>query len=197
MTTTARQFDGVIFDMDGTLTEPLLDFAAIRRELHLPADVGILEAIEALPAGRRRQAERILLDREVSAARQSQMTAGADRLLQALRRADLKCALLTRNARPAMELILARLGFSFDLAWSREDGPIKPEPEGILRACRMLTIRPERTVCVGDYKYDLVAANAAGAYSVLLDRGGDLPFGHLARRVIASLGELHEMLGLG
>mgnify|MGYP001547284916 CR=1 FL=1 len=33
----------VIFDMDGTLTEELLDFAAIRRDIGLPEEGGILE----------------------------------------------------------------------------------------------------------------------------------------------------------
>ncbi|MCY2931906.1 MAG: HAD family hydrolase [Planctomycetota bacterium] len=196
MTTTPRQFDGVIFDMDGTLTEPLLDFGAIRRELGIAPEAGILEAVAAMPEGPRQRAQERLLEIELAAARDSRMTPGADRLLEALCRAGLKSALLTRNAREAMRIILERFGFRFDLAWSREDGPIKPEPDGVRRACEALSIRPARTACVGDFQFDLVAANAAGACSILLDRRGDLPFAHLARHVVASLDELYPILGL-
>ena len=35
-----------VFDLDGTLTEPILDFPAIKRALGLPIDRGILEEIQ-------------------------------------------------------------------------------------------------------------------------------------------------------
>ena len=38
-----------IFDMDGTLTVSAHDFEHMRRELGLPPDVPILEALHALP----------------------------------------------------------------------------------------------------------------------------------------------------
>lgn len=190
------EFDGVIFDMDGTLTEPTLDFQAIRAELGIRPEDGILESIEAMDEARREHATRTLRAREMGAARKAVLAPGAGELLRDIRRAALKLALLTRNTRPAMQMVLDRFGLVFDLAWSREDGPIKPEPDGVLRACRTLGIAPQRTVCVGDFHFDVIAANAAGAFSVLLDPAGGKPFTGEARRVIASLAELPEVLGI-
>jgi len=188
--------DGVIFDMDGTLVEPLLDFAALRAELRIADGQGILEALEARPQPQRQAAHAWLLAQEVAAARRADLLPGAADALAAVQAAGLKTALLTRNARAAMELVLARHSLAFDLAWSREDGPIKPEPDGVLRACRALAIAPARTVCVGDFRYDIQAANDAGSVSVLLDRGQGGAFAHEADYVIHGLAELPELLGI-
>ncbi len=189
-------FDGVIFDMDGTLIEPLLNFNAIRRDLGIPPDEGILEAIEAMPPRQGQEAADRLLQQELAAARSAALLPGAAQTLTAIQRGGLKTALLTRNAAEAMQLVLKRFELQFDLAWSRENGPIKPEPIGVLAACRELGIQPARTVCVGDYHYDLIAANRAGAVSVLLASGAWPDFAEEADIVINALPELLGILGI-
>lgn len=192
-----RRFDGVIFDMDGTVIEPLLDFSAIRGELGMDAGDGILEAIERMPPERRAEAEAALLQRELSAARKARLMPSAEDVLERIRSGGMKTALLTRNCRGAMEIVLQRFPrLRFDLSMSREAGPIKPEPDGILRACRELDIRPQLTACVGDFRYDMVAANAAGAVSVLLAPKRRPDFADLADVVIQDLSELPGVLGL-
>jgi len=191
-----RRLEALIFDMDGTLIEPLLDFAAIRAELGIPAGCGIIEAIQAMPAERARRAEGVLLERELSAARSAELMPYAAEAVAAARRAGLKTALLTRNAREAMEIVLSRFGsLRFDLTWSREEGPIKPEPDGILRACLALGVSPSATACVGDFHYDIIAANAAGAVSILLSGGERPSFADEADYVITDLKELVSLLG--
>lgn len=181
--------------MDGTVIQPLLDFAAIRAALDIAADAGILEEIEAMEPRRADQARRWLQHQELAAARQAELTPAADDILRAIRRAGLKTALLTRNTRAAMQTVLDRFPqLNFDLAWSREDGPIKPEPDGIVRACARLGIDPKRTVCVGDFLYDIVAAARAGAVSVLLAPNGPPDFAETADYVITHLGELPGVL---
>lgn len=192
-----RPFDGVIFDMDGTLIEPLLDFRQIRADLGVPEGSGIIEALDAMAPEQAAARRRRLEAHELDAARRARLMPGAGEIVRKIRLAGLKTALLTRNSAAAMRVVLDRLGLSFELAWSREQGPIKPEPDGVLRACRELGIAPARTACVGDFRYDLVAANAAGAVSILLDRGQQLDFAGLADHVIAELGELEEVLGIG
>jgi len=190
-------FDAVIFDMDGTLIEPLLNFSAIRRELGVPPEAGILEHLESLPSARSKQAHDALLAHELAAAREAQLMPGALEAVSAVRAAGLKTALLTRNAAPAMRIVLERFpALAFELAWSREEGPIKPEPDGILRACRRLGAKPQRTACVGDFHYDILAANAAGAVSVLLAAGGRPAFADEADHVIRRLDELPSLLGI-
>ncbi len=193
---TPDRFDGVIFDMDGTLIEPLIDFTAVRAELGIPRSTGILEGLEAMQPAEAEPRRRRLLEHELTAAREADLLPGAAETLATIRRAGLKTALLTRSARQAMETVLGRFGLRFDLAWSRENGPIKPEPDGVLRACRALGVAPGRTACVGDFRYDLVAANAAGAVSILLNRRDECDFADLADHVIGELADLPGVLGI-
>lgn len=193
--------DGVIFDMDGTLVDSPLDFAAIRADLGLPDHRGILEALAELADEPRDIAHRKLLDHELAAGREATVVPGARTVLDALRRADLPIALLTRNSRAVFNELAGRFDWlRFDLVMCREDGAIKPEPDGILRACRTLRLDPQRTACVGDYRYDILAANAAGATSILLTvRRGTPDFNdwaHLADHAIDRLDDLLPLLGL-
>ena len=192
----AQRFQAVIFDMDGTIIESALDFAAIRAELGIPSGQGILEFIEAMPPQQADRSRRRLLEIELGATRQASLLPGAAETIGAVRQAGLKTALLTRNAQPAMQMVLERFCLAFDLAWSREDGPIKPQPTGILRACRQLRVEPAQTACVGDFHYDVLAANAAGAVSILLARHGRPAYADEARHVITSLNELPAILGI-
>ena len=191
-----RKFDAVVFDMDGTLIEPLLDLAAMRRELGLEPTRKILPYIESLPPGPRRQATQRLLDMEMSAARKAELMPGARDTLRTIRGAGLKTALLTNNHRQAMETVLARFRLEFDLALSRESGPIKPEPGGILRACRQLGVSPARAAVVGDFRYDVEAARAAGAVSVLLVGEPAPPWAAEADYRIRCLSELPVVIGI-
>ena len=192
----AQRFEAVIFDMDGTIVDSRIDFQAIRDELGIPAGQGLLETIETMPPARRAEAHRILLARELEATRGADLVPHAAETLETVRRAGLKTGLLTRNARLAMELVLKKFALDFDLAWSREDGPIKPQPTGVLRACRAMGVRPQRTACVGDFHYDVIAANAAGAVSVLLVRAQRPAYADEAQHEIASLAELPRLLGI-
>lgn len=191
------RFDGIIFDMDGTLIEPLLDFEAIRRDLDIDPDVGILEGIDSMPPAQAARAHRRLLAHETAAARRAHLMPGAAETLGALRRAGVPTALLTRNAAGPMRTVLRRFPIlRFDLCWSRENGPIKPEPDGILRACRRLGIQPSRTACVGDFFFDLVAAESAGAVGVLLAPDGPPDWSDRAHYVITGLTELPALAEL-
>ena len=51
-----RRFQALLFDLDGTLVDTRLDFAALRRELGFPEGVGLLEHLETLPAADARRA---------------------------------------------------------------------------------------------------------------------------------------------
>ena len=138
----------------------------------------------------------MLLDHELAAADGATLKDGARETLDGISAAGVKTALLTRNARQVMELILRRFDLRFDLSWSRDCGPIKPAPDGVLRACAELGVAADRTACVGDFHYDIVAANAAGAVSVLLAEGELPPFAAEADFVITRLPELLDVLEL-
>ena len=54
-----RRIRGVIFDMDGTITVPALDFPRMKAAMGLPQDKAILEALEDLSPAARAEAEEI------------------------------------------------------------------------------------------------------------------------------------------
>ena len=56
----------------------------------------------------------------------------------------------------------------FDVVVGREEGPVKPDAFGVLRICQQFGVKPEETILVGDYLFDLLCAKAAGAVAVLL-----------------------------
>ena len=189
-------FELVIFDMDGTLIELMLDFQAIRGHLGIAPDKGILEAIADMPPDRRTEAEDWLAQTERRTAENARLMPGAIETLAKIRSANIKIALLTRNTRESMQTITGKFGLQFDLAWSREDGPIKPKPDSILKACDTLNIAPGQTACVGDFHYDLLAANAAGAVSILLAPNHRPQFADVADHVITKLDQLPALLGI-
>jgi HAD superfamily hydrolase (TIGR01509 family) len=176
-----------VFDMDGTLTKPLLDFDAIREEIGLPEGRPILEAMESLTGAERRRAEDILLRREREAAHASELNDGAAELLARLRRLGLPAGLLTRNCRECVEITSARHGLSFARVVAREDAPAKPAPDGLLLCAADFGVAPAAMLMVGDYLFDLQAGRAAGSATALLTHGRDWPFAPLADHLLESL----------
>ena len=156
----------VIFDLDGTITQPFFDFDAIREEMGLAKDSGpVLESMEKMTAQQRRRAERILHFHEQT---QSRLNAGAKGMLSALRKMDIGIGILTRNRRANALAIAEKHKLKFDAVVGREQGPVKPDAFGVLKLCEQFGVKPQETIVVGDYLFDLLCAKAAGAVAVLL-----------------------------
>ncbi len=159
----------VIFDLDGTITEPFFDFDAIRRQMGLAAEAGpILEAMRKMNPEQRTRAEQILHFHEQQAVQKSSLNKGAKETLEALRTADIRIGILTRNTRNNALAIARKHGLEFDATVDREDGPVKPDAFGVLQLCQQFGISPQQTLLVGDYLFDVLSAKAAGAVAVLL-----------------------------
>ena len=159
----------VIFDLDGTITQPYFDFDAIREEIGLAKDSGpVLESMEKMTAQQRQDAEKILHYHEQKAVTESKLNANAKQTLSALRAAGIHIGVLTRNKRSNALAIASKHKLKFDAVIDREDGPVKPDAFGVLRICEQFGVVPEETMLVGDYLFDLLCAKAAGAVAVLL-----------------------------
>jgi len=159
----------VIFDLDGTITQPYFDFDAIRVEIGLARDSGpLLESMEKMTPQLRRKAEEILYNHEEKAVIESKLNPTAKETLSSLRAADIHIGILTRNQRANAHAIATKHNLQFDAVIGREDGPAKPDAFGVLELCRQFGIDPKETMVVGDYLFDLLCAKAAGACAVLL-----------------------------
>lgn len=189
-------YKAVIFDLDGTITQPYFDFDAIRQEIGLARDSGpLLEAMEKMTPQQRLEAERILHYHEDKAVAESKLNPGADETLSALRVAGIHIGILTRNKRDNAFAIARKHNLKFDAVIGREDGPVKPDAFGVLELCRQFGAEPAETLLVGDYLFDLLSAKAAGAVAVLLanhDQADE--FAEHADFCIKNIGEVLEIV---
>ncbi|MHC4458395.1 MAG: HAD family hydrolase [Planctomycetota bacterium] len=159
----------VIFDLDGTITQPFFDFDSIREEMGLARDSGpVLESMEQMEPEQRKRAEEILHFHERRAVTESKLNAGAEETLEALRKVGIQIGVLTRNRRSNALAIAEKHNLKFDTIVGREEGPIKPDAFGVLQICRRFGVEPKETLVIGDYLFDLLCAKAAGAVAVLL-----------------------------
>jgi HAD superfamily hydrolase (TIGR01509 family) len=159
----------VIFDLDGTITQPYLDFDVIRQEIGLAPDGSpILEAMEKMTPQQRQQAEAVLHLHEERAVAQSRLNPGARETLAALQQRGIPVGVLTRNRKCNAQAIADKYGLHFDGVVGREDGPVKPDSFGVLHLCQSFGVAPAETLLVGDYLFDLLCARAAGAVPVLI-----------------------------
>jgi HAD superfamily hydrolase (TIGR01509 family) len=161
--------EAVIFDLDGTITQPYFDFDVIREEIGLARDSGpVLESMEKMTPQERQRAEQILHFHEQKAVTESRLNIGARETLSRLRAIGIHIGILTRNKRTNAFAIARKHNLEFDAVIGREDGPAKPDAFGVLELCRQFGVRPAETLLVGDYLFDLLCAKAAGATAVLL-----------------------------
>jgi len=159
----------VIFDLDGTITQPYFDFDVIREEIGLARDSGpLLESMEKMTTEQRQKAEKILYNHEEKAVIESKLNSGAKETLSRLRASGIHIGILTRNKRDNAYAIASKHNLQFDAVIGREDGPVKPDAFGVVELCRQFGVKPQETLLVGDYLFDLLCAKAAGACAVLL-----------------------------
>jgi HAD superfamily hydrolase (TIGR01509 family) len=186
----------VIFDLDGTITQPYFDFDAIREEIGLARDSGpLLESMEKMTPQQRQKAEKILYKHEEKAVIESKLNNGAKQTLSRLHKAGIHIGVLTRNKRDNAHAIARKHNLKFDAVIGREDGPVKPDAFGVLQLCRRFGVAPAETLLVGDYLFDLLCAKAAGACAVLLanhHQAGD--FAKHADFCIENIAEILEII---
>lgn len=185
-------FSALLFDMDGTLTQPLLDFPAIKAEMGI-GDRPILESLARMDPELRAVAQAVLLRHESRAARQSTLNPGCADLLHWIRQRQIPIALVTRNSRQSVDVVLTRHGLAIDVLVTRDDGIFKPDPAPLLLACQRLNATPSLAWMIGDGSYDVAAGVAAGMKTVWLSHGRIRDFPAIPWRTVT---DLHELLNL-
>lgn len=183
----------ILFDLDGTLSEPMLDFPLIKSEMGI-GNLPILEALAKMSPADRQTAQSILHRHEDQAAQTCQLNIGCKNLLNWLDEQQIPQAIITRNRRSCARTILQRHQLNIQVLITREDGLFKPDPQPLLHACERLGIRPADAWMVGDGEYDILAAGRAAIPSIWLSHGQPRPFAAEPTLTIAQLPDLLDLL---
>ena len=186
----ARGFDGVIFDLDGTLVDTLEDIAdAMDRVLALEGAPGhsydeyrylighgIRNLVtESLPAELRsdervaRCYERMIEDYGRNSLDKTRVYDGVPELVRELRSAGVPLAIHSNKADAPTQAIVAALLDPADfvhVAGARPDAPLKPDPAVALAIAARFGLPPGRVAYLGDSLVDMRTATAAGMIAV-------------------------------
>ncbi|UMZ11300.1 HAD family hydrolase [Pseudomonas sp. MPFS] len=186
-----------VFDMDGTLTIAVHDFAAIRQALSIPADADILTHLAALPADESAAKHAWLLEHERELALGSRPAPGAVELVRDLAGRGYRLGILTRNARELAHVTLQAIGLADCFAEAdvlgRDEAAPKPHPGGLLKLAQAWNVAPQCMVMVGDYRFDLDCGRAAGTRTVLVNLP-DNPWPELTDWHARDCAHLHRLL---
>ena len=189
----------VIFDLDGTIASFKLDYKAVRGDVRsyllrvgvpaslLPANETIFEMLKKTKifvknSGKsaeameeiRNEALAIAEKYELEAARDTSLLPGVTETLKALKQKGLKIGLFTLSGDKAVSYILQRfkLGDFFGVIVPRNKvNYVKPNPEHLEMALKILGVAPEETVVVGDGTVDMKSARELKAIAVGLPTG--------------------------
>jgi len=169
-------FDAVVYDLDGTLADLVVDWDAVARDVAaVIADAGVDPGEDlwtmldrADEAGVRPEVEAVIGEAEVAGAEASERLAHADSVP-----ASGPVGVCSLNCERACRIALERHGLADRVAAvvGRDTvGTRKPDPEPLLETLCRLGVAPDRAVFVGDSDRDAVAADRAG---VAFRRVGD------------------------
>lgn len=183
-------FDGVIFDLDGTLVDTLEDIGdAMDRVLALEGAPGhsydeyrylighgIRNLVtQSLPPQLRdeervaRCYERMIADYGEHSLVKTRVYDGVPELVRALRADGLPLAVHSNKADAPTQAIVAALLDPADfvmVAGARPDAPLKPDPAVALAIAARFGLPPERVVYLGDSLVDMRTGTAAGMLTV-------------------------------
>jgi len=170
---------GAVFDMDGTLTVPNLDFQEMYRRVGcLTKD--ILSEIDGWPEDRRKRANEVIYEMEQEACATMKAMPGAEPLGAFFDARGIPRGLVTRNVQTSVAHFHATAWPlpPFTPALARDFKPYKPAPDALLHICAKWGVHPSEVVMIGDSaKDDNVSGNRAGAITVLLDTEGKWTMG--------------------
>lgn len=182
-----RRLKGVVFDLDGTLTDSIeiyyevleeictrVGIRVTREEVLAPLAEGIQFWDQVLPMDVPDREETIRKFRELAAKAFRDAldlvrpVPGVEEVLEALDERGMTIGLVTDSREASLRPLLSHsLMRYFTATITRDDGfPLKPEPEGILECLRRMGISPRNALMVGDSLLDIRAGKDAGTLTI-------------------------------
>ncbi|MEO1574947.1 MAG: phosphoglycolate phosphatase [Pseudomonadota bacterium] len=193
----ARAFDAVLFDLDGTLIDTAPDMAGALNDMLVSRgqpEVPFAELRPRVSHGSRALVERgfgsddedltrariaeFLAVYAQRVARETQLFAGMERLLVALEERDIAWGIVTNKPGDLSESLLKAIDLWPRLAAHVAGDTLaerKPHPLPLLHAARHIDVAPERCLYVGDAERDIEAGRAARMTTLAVRYGYILP----------------------
>ena len=197
---------GIIFDMDGTLTLPVLDFKGLTDKLGIDSSVDILEYASRHPPDRQDHIYKMIADWEAEGIANMKLRPYLHQLLYFLKEEQLNVALLTRNNRTSVDAFINKFiaddtkgvfkqeSDIFSLVLTRDFTPVKPHPAPVNHICSKWDISEESVILVGDDVQDIECGKNAGTVTTLVNKATNEEVKKLADFNIDALSELVELL---
>ena len=178
-----------VFDFDGTLAKLNIDFHLMRKSVVelidsydiSPHALENLFALEMIEAGRNlisqknpkrlsayvRQANELIENIEVEAAKSGKLFPGTREMLQELKKRKIKTGVVTRNCRSAINLVFPDISDYFEVVVTREQTPhVKPHPEHLRLALKKLHVLPVSSSMIGDHPMDISIGRNVGTLTI-------------------------------
>jgi len=158
-----------LLDWDGILADTRLNFARLRNKYFGGKIVPLFESAAALPEPDRSLILAEIRKIEIEGADSATAVEGAKDLIAWLAETRKPWAVISRNCLDSIILAAERCGIILPpVTLSREDPYVKPDPMALKLAAERLGAALSSCVMVGDFIYDLEAAQNAGIPSVLV-----------------------------
>ena len=174
---------GVVFDMDGTLTVPNLDFNEMYARCGVSMSEDLLTAISTMTEAKRAEANRHIEEMETEAARTMVLAKGVLECAKWLNDHDIPMALVTRNTKSTVDALYERLwkpqGLRvFNPMISRDitnpSLPPKPDPTALQYIAQEWGVQlpSDEIIMIGDSpSNDIGFGRKAGVATALVDTG--------------------------
>ena len=188
----ARAF---LLDWDGVLADTRLNFATLRNKYFGGRTVPLIETAATLPEPDRSDVLAEIRRIEIEGADTATAMEGAKDLIAWIAETRKPWAVVSRNCRDAIFLAAERCGITLPpVTLSRESPYAKPDPRALALAAEKLGVPLTGCIMVGDFIYDLQAAQNAGIPSVLVRKKTGAEWENLADYAYTTIVEFVEDL---
>ena len=187
-----EKLEMVLFDLDGTLIHSGVPFTPYRDRLGMTGDV--IGGIGNLSANEQQEKWAIIMEYERELEAHARPAPGAHDLIMYLRDQGIRTGVITRSTGEYAKRQIEKWDLAVDYSIGREDTVPKPDPKGLFHLLDTFGILPERSIMVGDFIWDVLAARNAGILSVLVVMEHSKPYIREADIVVRSLQELLDLV---
>ncbi|MCF7791868.1 MAG: HAD-IA family hydrolase [Victivallales bacterium] len=187
-------FKGIIFDMDGTLTVPVINFENMRNKLGVKKGTDLLEYSKSLPNKEKKKFFDVIESFERQSLLNLKFQSGVKSALEKFKDAEIKLGLVTRNNKKHTEYVLNKLDIKFNPVITREFDFVKPDPEPIKHILSEWSLTTDKILMVGDFRDDIISGNEAGITTCFFKNKNKVSYAELADFSVESYIELEKII---